>query len=43
MALGYRGNGITFSLIAAELIRDDLAGRKDADSESFGLGSDCQT
>jgi glycine/D-amino acid oxidase-like deaminating enzyme len=34
-ALGYGGNGITYSLIAAELIRDGLLGRENADSEIF--------
>lgn len=34
-ALGYGGNGITFSLIAAELIRDGILGRSDPDAELF--------
>jgi len=34
-ALGYGGNGITYSLIAAELIRDDLLGRPDSDGRLF--------
>ena len=38
VALGYGGNGITFSQIAAEMIRDDLIGRKNKDSEVFGFG-----
>lgn len=37
LALGYGGNGITFSLLAAELIRDRILGRKNADSEIFGF------
>jgi glycine/D-amino acid oxidase-like deaminating enzyme len=36
-ALGYGGNGITFSAIAAELIRDGILGRKNADHELFAL------
>jgi glycine/D-amino acid oxidase-like deaminating enzyme len=36
-ALGYGGNGITFSLIAAESIRDQILGRKSADVELFGF------
>lgn len=35
-ALGYGGNGITFSVIAAELLRDQLVGRK---NENAGLFS----
>lgn len=34
-ALGYGGNGITFSLIAAEIIRDDFLGRKNRDAGIF--------
>jgi glycine/D-amino acid oxidase-like deaminating enzyme len=37
-ALGYGGNGITFSLIASELIRDGILGRRDPDAELFGFG-----
>ena len=37
-ALGYGGNGITFSLIAAELIRDDFLGRKNRDASIFRFG-----
>jgi glycine/D-amino acid oxidase-like deaminating enzyme len=37
MALGYGGNGITFSLIAAEMIRDGILGRANKDSELFGF------
>jgi glycine/D-amino acid oxidase-like deaminating enzyme len=34
-ALGYGGNGITFSLIAAEIIRDTVLGRHNPDAELF--------
>jgi hypothetical protein len=34
-ALAYGGNGITFSLIAAEMISDDLLGRRNACSGIF--------
>ena len=37
-ALGYGGNGITYSLIAAELIRDALLGRENPDAAIFGFG-----
>jgi glycine/D-amino acid oxidase-like deaminating enzyme len=36
-ALGYGGNGITFSLIAAEIIRDVLLGRPTPDASIFGF------
>jgi glycine/D-amino acid oxidase-like deaminating enzyme len=36
-ALGYGGNGITFSLIAAEIIRAEMVGRPDADAPLFGF------
>lgn len=36
-ALGYGGNGITYSLIAAELIRDALRGKKNKDARIFGF------
>jgi glycine/D-amino acid oxidase-like deaminating enzyme len=36
-ALGYGGNGITYSLIAAELIRDALCGKKNDDARIFGF------
>jgi glycine/D-amino acid oxidase-like deaminating enzyme len=36
-ALGYGGNGITFSLIAAEIIRDEILGRPDPDASLFGF------
>jgi len=35
--MGYGGNGITFSRIAAELIRTALAGREDTDADLFAL------
>jgi glycine/D-amino acid oxidase-like deaminating enzyme len=34
-ALGYGGNGVTFSLIAANLIRDLWLGRKNPDAEIY--------
>jgi glycine/D-amino acid oxidase-like deaminating enzyme len=37
-ALGYGGNGITYGLIAAELIRDAFLGRRNRDAELFGFG-----
>lgn len=37
-ALGYGGNGITFSLIAAEIIRDNFLGRKNRDAHIFRFG-----
>jgi glycine/D-amino acid oxidase-like deaminating enzyme len=37
-ALGYGGNGITYSLIAAEIIRDDFLGRKNRDAYLFRFG-----
>jgi glycine/D-amino acid oxidase-like deaminating enzyme len=37
-ALGYGGNGITFSAIAAKLIADLLAGRENRDQEVFRFG-----
>lgn len=36
-ALGYGGNGITFALIAARLIRDDLLGRPSDDAKLFAF------
>lgn len=36
--LGYGGNGITFSMLAAKLITAAIAGRKDSDAELFGFG-----
>lgn len=35
--LGFGGNGTTFSVIAAELIRDALLGHADPDSDIFGF------
>ena len=37
-ALGYGGNGTTFSRIAADLIAGALAGRPDADAGLYGFG-----
>jgi glycine/D-amino acid oxidase-like deaminating enzyme len=34
-ALGYGGNGITFSLLAAEIIRDALLGRRNENADLF--------
>lgn len=34
-ALGYGGNGITFSLLAAEIIRDAILGRRNDDKDLF--------
>ncbi|MEP7191022.1 MAG: FAD-binding oxidoreductase, partial [Roseiflexaceae bacterium] len=34
-ALGYGGNGITYSVIAAEIIRDIYTGRPNRDAEIF--------
>jgi glycine/D-amino acid oxidase-like deaminating enzyme len=36
-ALGYGGNGITFSLVAARIIRDAFTGRPNADAGLFGF------
>jgi len=36
-ALGYGGNGITFSSVAANLIADSVAGRKPPDGRIFGF------
>ena len=36
-ALGYGGNGITYSVIAAEIIRDDFLGRKNRDAIIFSF------
>jgi glycine/D-amino acid oxidase-like deaminating enzyme len=36
-ALGYGGNGITFSYIAAEIIRDLLTGKKNENASLFGF------
>jgi glycine/D-amino acid oxidase-like deaminating enzyme len=37
-ALGYGGNGITFSVIAAEIIRDEFLGRRNPDAVLFKFG-----
>jgi len=37
-ALGYGGNGITFSLIAAEILRDQFLGRPNPDARLFRFG-----
>ncbi len=37
-ALGYGGNGITFSLIAAEIIRDGFLHKKNPDADVFRFG-----
>ena len=36
-ALGYGGNGITFSLVAARIIRDQIMGRANADADLFAF------
>jgi glycine/D-amino acid oxidase-like deaminating enzyme len=36
-AMGYGGNGITFSMMAAQILRNELCGRGDADSDLFGF------
>ena len=36
-ALGYGGNGITWSMIAADLIRDWWSGRSNPDAELFSF------
>lgn len=36
-ALGYGGNGITFSAIAAAIIRDDICGKLNKDAELFSF------
>jgi glycine/D-amino acid oxidase-like deaminating enzyme len=36
-ALGYGGNGITYSLIAAEIIRDQFLGRRNRDAAVFSF------
>lgn len=36
-ALGFGGNGTTFSVIAAEIIREGILGRRDPDAEFFGF------
>ena len=36
-ALGYGGNGITYSRIAAEIIRSALTGEPDCDADLYGF------
>ncbi|TMI78068.1 MAG: FAD-binding oxidoreductase [Bacteroidetes bacterium] len=36
-ALGFGGNGITFSLVAAEILADLLLGKKNEDAELFSF------
>jgi glycine/D-amino acid oxidase-like deaminating enzyme len=36
-ALGYGGNGITYSIIASEIVRDAVTGKRNADAEVFGF------
>jgi len=36
-ALGFGGNGITFTQIAAEIIRDEAVGKKNADTKIFSF------
>ena len=36
-ALGYGGNGITFSMIAAQIIRNNIIGKKDERMAVFGF------
>lgn len=38
LALCYGGNGTTFSLVAAELLRDVLLGRPRPDARLLGIG-----
>ena len=35
--MGFGGNGITFSQIAAEIVSADIAGHGDADADLFAL------
>lgn len=42
-ALGYGGNGITYSFIAAELIRDQILGRPNPDGRILGFGRHAPT
>jgi glycine/D-amino acid oxidase-like deaminating enzyme len=37
-AMGYGGNGITYSVIAAEIIRDNFLGRQNRDANIFAFG-----
>lgn len=36
-AMGYGGNGITFSMMAAQILRSEICGNGDADSDLFGF------
>lgn len=36
-ALGFGGNGITFSLITAELIKEEITGRNNVDAKIFAF------
>ncbi len=36
-ALGYGGNGITFSVMAADILRDMILGRKNSDARIFAF------
>jgi len=35
--LGFGGNGITFAMIAAEVLREAIAGRADPDADLFAF------
>lgn len=37
-ALGFGGNGVTYSLVAAEILRDLITGKPNADAEIFRFG-----
>lgn len=39
-AMGYGGNGITFSVMAAQILRSTLCGKGDCDSDLFGFNRD---
>lgn len=36
-AMGYGGNGITFSMMAAQILREEICGARDPDSDLFGF------
>ena len=36
--LGYGGNGITFAMIAAQILGAQLQGQRDSDAELFDFG-----
>lgn len=36
-AMGYGGNGITFSMMAAQILRNEICGNGDVDSDLFGF------